>query len=184
MIITKSEQQRMYQATRVLFPLLLIICAAALPTSAQITKMKIYRSEDVGIEFQYPDGWTVKRCGERSGEECLMVEKTSGATYSTGAILVGTFNMNLEGALGENFMFEKVNGAWTMKGKYVSGNAKRITVGGLQGVSAMSDCGVKNIECYTASFLTNGKRTVSFETSGRVSNTIVRDRMLKTLKFF
>jgi hypothetical protein len=59
---------------------------------------------------------------------------------------------------------------------------KRIMVGRLQGVAAMSDCGAKNSECYTA-FLTNGKRTVSFETSGSVSAAIVRDRMLKTLKF-
>ncbi|MCA1635205.1 MAG: hypothetical protein LC802_16305 [Acidobacteria bacterium] len=174
----------MYQtAARILLPLLLIACAAALPTSAQTTKMKTFRSNNVGIEFQYPDGWTVKRCIESSTEDCLMVEKTSGATSSTGTILVGTLDMNLEGALGENFMFEKVNGAWTMKGKYVSGKAKRIMVGRLQGVAAMSDCGVKDLECYTATLLTNGKRTVSFETSGAVSNAIVRNRMLKTLKF-
>lgn len=113
-----------------------------------------------------------------------MVEKngsTAGATSSRDPILISIVRMNLEGALGENFMFEKVNGAWTMKGKYVSGKAKRIIVGRLQGLAATADCGGENTECYTA-FLTNGKRTVSFETSG-ASIAIVRDRILKTLKF-
>jgi hypothetical protein len=82
----------------------------------------------------------------------------------------------------ENFLFEKVNGDWTMKGQYVSGKAKRITVGRLQGVAAMSDCAGRNSECYAA-FLTNGNRTVSFETSGTASIAIVRDLMLRTLKF-
>jgi len=185
-IIPESKQPKMYQtATRILLPLLVIACASAMSASAQTTKMKTFRGDNVGIEFQYPDGWTVKRCTESSTEDCLMVEKngsTSGATPSMGTILVGTVGMNLEGALAENPMFEKVNGAWTMKGKYVSGKAKRIMVGKLRGVAAMADCGSKNSECYTV-FLTNGKRTVSFETSGPVSKAIVQDRMLKTLKF-
>jgi hypothetical protein len=191
-IIPESEQPKMYQtATRILLPLLLIACAAALPTSAQTSKMKTFRSDNAaieyeyGIEFQYPDGWTVKGCTETNWTDCLMVEKkgsTPGATSSRDPILVGIARMNLEEALKENFMFEKVNGAWTMKGKYVSGKAKRIRVGRLQGVAATADCGSKNSMCYTA-FLTNGKRTVSFETSGSVSTAIVRDLMLKTLKF-
>ena len=181
----------MYQtATRILLPLLLIACAAALPTSAQTPKMKTFRSDNYaieygyGIEFQYPDGWTVKGCSETNQTDCLMVEKngsTSGAASSKDPILISIVRMNLEGALGEDFLFEKVNGAWTMKGKYVSGKAKRIIVGRLQGVAARADCGAENTECYTA-FLTNGKRTVSFETSG-AAIAIVRDRILKTLKF-
>src|SRR5687767_11740090 len=115
-VIPESEQPKMYQtATRALLPLLLIACAAALPTSAQTAKMKTFRSNDYaieyeyGIEFQCPDGWAVKGCTETNSTACLMVEKigsTSGATSSRDPILVSIVRMNLEEALGENFMFE------------------------------------------------------------------------------
>src|SRR5687768_12028421 len=191
-VVPESVRPKMYQtATRILLPLLLIACAAALPTSAQTAKMKTFRSNDYaieyeyGIEFQYPDGWTVKGCTETNSTDCLMVEKngsTPGAISSRDPILISIVRMDLEEALGENFMFEKVNGVWTMRGQHVSGKAERIVVGRLRGVAARSDCAGKGNECYTA-YLTNGKRTVSFETSGPVSTAIVRDRMLKTLKF-
>jgi hypothetical protein len=35
--------------------------------------------DNVGIEFQYPDGWTVKRCTESSWEDCLIVKKWQSA---------------------------------------------------------------------------------------------------------
>src|SRR5688500_14391757 len=192
-VIPESGRPKMYQtATRILLPLLLIACAVVPPTSAQTTKMKTFRSSEYaieyeyGIEFQYPDGWTVRGCADtNSTVDCLLVEKNGsmpGTTSSRDPILIGIVRMELEEALGENFMFEKIDGDWTMKGKYVSGKAKKIRVVTLQGVAAMADCGSKNSECYTA-FLTNGNRTVSFETSGPVSTAIVRDLMLKTLKF-
>lgn len=52
-IIHESHQPKMYQtATRILLPLLLIACAAALPTSAQTTKMKTFRSDNYAIEYE------------------------------------------------------------------------------------------------------------------------------------
>jgi hypothetical protein len=74
--VSRQKYLRPHQSS---LPLLLIACAAVLPTSAQTTIMKTLRSDNVGIEFQYPDGWTVKRCTESSWEDCLMVEKNGRA---------------------------------------------------------------------------------------------------------
>jgi hypothetical protein len=174
--------------------MLVLTCAGGPKYAGESPRQKVYRSPQLGIEFGLPSNWVQERCEKvTEAKDCVLFyapRRDGKPDPDNYALMVEVKKMDLEKAIEDDGLFEKVSGKWMTTGGYVPTRAKQISGDGWRGIYAFTPCGL--IEdgnyhaaagsCLTA-ILSDGSRSVSMGTGGAISPAMVLRRVVMSLRF-
>ena len=141
---------------------------------AQAPKQKMFRSSQLAIAFPIPSNWTSEPCGG-VGEPTKCVQFREGKSADP-IVRVEAKGLDLESAIGEHILFERIDGKWHRTGRVGSSEAESISSNGWTGIYAIANCGITDSrsgfhpvagDCLTA-IISNGRRSVVLDTDGTV----------------
>ena len=181
---------KIFAAVICLTGLAMSFVSAAVATPAA---MKIFVDRQTGVSLRYPADLRPKTCGDGFGtgyESCTTFSREGQPDYF---LIVTVRKLALQAAIVADDSFEKINGNWFRLGRLGTpggDKAEAISGPGWRGISGVSSCGVQDApggpehlsDCLTG-IVSDGTRSVSIETDGRLDVDQARHDIVRSVKF-